>query len=528
MKVKRFVGCELVYLLITLVSPLAFANKDCSALSSLNIDNGVITSVEWIDPTLQLPKSLSQRIGKFNFLDYSFIDLSRAFCRVSATLQPTDQSNIKVELWLPEKRFWNKRLLGTGNGGPGGSIEYWALAGGLDLGYATVQTDMGTSNPTDEITNFDFGIRAPEWIADWAYRSTHLMTGLAKQMIIQFYQEPAKFSYFIGCSTGGHQALAEAQKYPSDYDGIIASAPGIHRVEIHARALWMSNINRQKAEGTLSKQSLQLLERSAIKQCDGIDGILDGVIDDPRRCHVRLQSLLCEGQGVDGQCLQREQLQTIKRLYAGVRDPDSGELLLSGITPGSESGLASWINHPFWGERGGLLAWAEYSDWDNHKSDAFDPVNDFKTIYTKLSPRVDFTDANVLPFKNLGGKLILTNGWADSLTPAQRTIDYYESLEASIGDRKATQDFARLFLVPGMRHCGGGPGPNQLNLLTPLKNWVERGIAPEKIIAAKSDDNQPKGKLVRSRPICPYPQVAQWLGRGDKNTAASFHCVERE
>lgn len=519
-RTDRVIGLLLAAFLLCATSAAA-ADEKCAALAGLKLKNANITIAEWVVPTSGLPAELSDLPGKPNALNTSAITLSKPFCRVAATIEPTAVSNIKIEVWLPALEKWNGKYLGTGNGGAAGQMWYQVLASGLDRGYATAHTDMGTSTP-DGSSTFDFGIGEPNKVVDWSYRSTHLMTLNAKKIVSAYYRQSANYHYFYGCSTGGHQALAEAQKYPEDYDGIVSYAPAHNRTNLHMSFLWVSNAYHQNP---LSPAQTVALNQAVIRACDGIDGIVDDVLDDPRRCQFDPQQLLCRGEEKDD-CLAQSQVEALKKIYAGPSDPSTGESIYPGLTPGSEAGWLWWEKpyHEMWGNNGGVLAWSKSIRWTNDGVD-FDFHKDAKQLNQDLASIVNYTDPDLTQFRQRGGKLLLIHGWVDNLIPAQDSIDYYERVENQVGSRQATREFTRLFTAPGVAHCAGGPGPNRFDVLTALEGWVEKQAAPERITATKfKNDNAAQG-VDRTRPLCSYPKVARWNGTGNILDAANFECM---
>ncbi len=505
---------------LLVVTSFVQADEKCTALLNLELDDTVITAAGVTSPS-SAPEEISTLAGKPNVFGTSTITLSKPFCRVTATIKSTVKSNIKIEVWLPSPDQWNGKYLGTGNGGAAGRMLYTYLASGLERGYATAHTDMGTSTPEGP-PGFDFGVGELEKVKDWSWRSTHLMTVKAKKIVSAYYRESSKNSYFYGCSTGGHQALAEAQKYPQDYDGIIAGAPAHNRTNLHMSFLWAANAWHQAG---LTPADAALVNRSVLQACDGMDGIVDGVLDDPRRCQFDPGQLLC-GDDSNKSCLNSDQVDALRKIYSGPVDPATGQEIYPGITPGSESGLW-WLFKPYqemWGKQGGLLGWSNSYQWENNGMD-FDFDKDAKQFNESLGPLVNYTDAELTGFRKRGGKLLLSHGWADSLIPAQDLVNYYEQIEGKAGSREEARKFARLFTVPGLRHCSRGPGPNRFDLLSALDRWVSTGQPPKRIVATKFRDDDPTQGVAKTRPLCAYPKVARWNGTGSVNSADNFSCV---
>src|SRR3954471_14589630 len=446
-----------------------------------------------------------------------------AFCRIEATARPTSDSDIKFEVWIPPVEAWNGKFQGVGNGGYQGSISYGAMATALRRGYATASTDTGHSGD-----DMKFGQGHPEKLIDYGYRAIHVMTESAKLIVRGASGRFADKSYFVGCSAGGQQALSEAQRYPEDYDGIVAGDPANNRIR-QTFGFLSSWIATHAADGKpiLTQLKLALLTKSVVEACDTVDGLKDGIIDDPRRCHFDPAKLLCSPSAKDdGTCLTAVQVDAAKKMYDGTRNPRTGELIFTGWPRGSEGfgepAGQSWRQYvvdPVEPMRVGFFRY-----WLFH-----DPNWDFRTIdwdrdLAYAEQRLPFmaaVDRDLSMFKKRGGKLLMYTGWADPVVPPQDTIAYYDAVAKFSGGLPGTREFFRFFLAPGMGHCGGGPGPNQFDHLAALEQWVEKGVAPDKLIATHSTN----GKIDRTRPLCPYPQVARWKGTGSTDDAASFSCV---
>ena len=433
-----------------------------------------------------------------------------AFCRVAITAKPTADSDIKVEVWLPEA--WNGKLLGTDNGGFSGAINYAGLAAAVAKGYAAVSTDTGHSGD-----QMDFGIGHPEKIVDWAHRAVHEMTTIAKAVVETARGRAPLHSYFTGCSTGGQQALSEAQRYPADYDGIVAGDPGNNRIHLIYGFLW-SWLATHDASGkaTLPAAKLPALAKAAVAACDKNDGVEDGVIGDPRACRFDPATLACTGVETDG-CLTAQQIEAVRKVYAGARTRD-GRQLYPGWAPGSEAGWGTYITNPNAPVRIGL-----FRDWV-FKNPAWDPRTfdwdkDVTTVDAAF-PMLNAMSTDYAAFNARGGKLIMYTGLADPVTSPFDTIEYYDSVVRANGGLEATRRFYRFFPVPGMAHCGGGTGTSTFDALAALEAWVERGIVPETIPASRASN----GRVDRTRPLCAYPEVAHYKGSGSIDDAVNFSC----
>jgi feruloyl esterase len=428
------------------------------------------------------------------------------FCRVTATLTPSEDSDIKVEFWLPTTT-WNRKLQVVGNGGWAGVISYSALAEAVRGGYAAASTDTGHSTPGGA-----FAAGHPEKLIDFSWRSEHEMTVKAKAIVTAFYGAAARRSYWNGCSTGGRQALKEAQMFPDDFDGIIVGAPGNRT----AMGLWLAHALIKDPAGHIPPAKYPLIHQAALAACDAADGLKDGLISDPAHCKFDPGVLLCKS-GDAADCLTAPQVEAARKVYGPGRNPRTGKELFFAFAPGSELG---------WGVMGAaepygpILDQAKYvvfqdPNWDWRTFD-FDKDNDrFERpeylIMNATDPHLDKFIAH--------GKLLMYHGWADQNVSPYATVQYFERVKEVLGPAKTSQN-VRLFMAPGMAHCGGGEGPNTFDKIGPLDRWVEEGKAPDAIIASHSS----AGTVDRSRPLCPYPQVAQYKGSGSIDDAANFTC----
>jgi len=436
-----------------------------------------------------------------------------AFCRVMVTARPSPDSDIKVEVWLPDA--WNGKLLGTDNGGFSGAINYAALAAAVTKEYAAVSTDTGHTGD-----QMDFGIGHPEKIVDWAYRAVHEMTTIARTVVERAKGRAPARSYFSGCSTGGQQALSEAQRFPTDYDGIVAGDPGNNRVNLIYGFLW-SWLATHDVNGTpiLSSAKLPELARAAVAACDKNDGLEDGLIADPRACRFDPSVLACKADETDA-CLTPRQIDAAKKVYAGAKTK-AGQQLYPGWSFGSEAGWGTYITNPKEPVRIGLFRGWVFQDpsWDPR---SFDWDKDVATVNAKY-PFLNAMATDYSAFQSRGGKLIMYTGLADPVTSPLDTMAYYEGVAKAMGGIDATRSFFRFFPAPGMAHCGGGAGPNTFDALAALERWVENGTAPDSIPASHATN----GHVDRTRPLCAYPSVARYSGVGSMSDAANFSCVAR-
>jgi len=435
-----------------------------------------------------------------------------AFCRVQASLQPTADSDIGIEVWLPAAG-WNNKLESVGNGAWAGVIVYPALATALSQGYAAASTDTGHKG-----NNPAFIPGHPEKLIDFGYRSVHEMTLAAKGIIAAYYGQGPKLSYFNGCSTGGRQAMVELQRYPADYDGVIAGDPVYDSSHIQGTQLWLWQIFHKDEASNIPPEKLALLHSAVLEACDALDGVKDGVLEDPTRCGYDPALLECKhGDGPD--CLTGPQVEAAKQSYVGPVNPKTGQPVWPGREWGSEIG---WVNHS--GKEPSSYAADVYRyvvfqnpHWDYRN---FDFERDVPLAEKALKETMDSVNPDLRPFFEHDGKLIQYHGWNDPGVAPQGSVNYYRAVAAKTGGLGALSDRYRLFMVPGMGHCGGGDGTSTFNMIGALEQWVEDGHAPDSIPASRLRN----GAVDRSRPLCPYPQVAAYKGSGSTDEAANFAC----
>ena len=511
--IRRWLTGTFVASLPLLVFPFGIQAADgtpCAALASLTIPNVVINAATAV------------AAGSFSPPGSTAPMTLPAFCRVEATARPTSDSEIKFEVWMPPTEAWNGKFQGVGNGGYMGSISYPAMAAALRRGYATASTDTGHAG--DDLR---FGQGHPEKLIDYGHRAVHVMTESAKLVIRNATGRFAERSYFVGCSAGGQQALSEAQRYPEDYDGIIAGDPANNRIR-QTFGFLSSWIATHDADGSplLTQAKLALLTKSAVAACDATDGLKDGLIDDPRRCSFDPATLVCKAGADESTCLTSPQVAAAQRMYEGTKSPTTKKLIYTGWPRGSEgfgeSAGQSWRQYVTDPKEPSRVGFFKY--WLFH-----DPNWDFRTIdwdrdlafAEQELPHMAAVETNLAPFKKRGGKLLSYTGWMDPVVPPQDTVAYYEGVTKVMGGLAATQSFYRLFMAPGMGHCAGGPGPNQFDAVAALEQWVEKGVAPDTLVASHSTG----GKVDRTRPLCVYPKVARYKGTGSIDEAANFTCV---
>ncbi|MEG3179605.1 tannase/feruloyl esterase family alpha/beta hydrolase [Sphingomonas sp. LT1P40] len=438
---------------------------------------------------------------------------TRPFCRVQGKIE----GSIAFELWLPAKAEWNGKFLGTGVGGAAGTFNFQDLPRGVSRGYAAATTDTGHK------------ISDPAWMLDpkardnYTHRANHLLAVKSKAIAAAVYGKAPARSYFIGCSGGGRQGLKELQLYPSDYDGIVTGANGPKTPEMTVRRMW-EILQRDAHPNLMSPADWKLIADKGTEACDAADGVKDGLVEDPRACTFKIASLQCK-PGQTGGCLSAEQVKFADSFYAPLRDK-SGRAIDAGLLAGVlvDSGRSQLAIGTFGQAIRGL------KDWDGKD---FDAAKDLAAI-DRVMPNLRADNPDVSAFKKRGGKLIQYTGWLDGAVAARMVVEYHEALTKRMGGPAATAKFARMYMLPGVHHCAGGPGPDQIggsgrdaptpdaqhDLLTALENWVEKGQSPQAMIASKVEN----GAVTRTRLICPYPQQSKYKG-GDPNKATSFTCT---
>jgi feruloyl esterase len=514
---------------LALASPCRAAS--CEDLINLKLPNTVIKSAQQFGPgEFSAP-------GRAKQADFP------AFCRVAASVKPAPDSDIGVEIWLPIDQ-WRGVFHGNGNGGYAGSLSsgYAGMEAGLRRGYASAATDMGTA-PASTL-NGDPLIGHPQKWKDWGMLSTHVMTETGKAIVKAFYGDDAKHSYFTGCSTGGQQGLIEAQYYPEDYSGILVGAPVIDRTWGHALAIWDYMSANLLPGHKLSDAKLALLHQSALSACAAKSNGLstDPFISDPPACKFDPAELTCKGADSDS-CLTAAEVQTAKDFYSGPVNR-AGHATYYGWEPGSEAPGRSGWGFAEAGSNGepafdGLFKWVFGPGWDWHK---FDFDRDMPKIDAELGPALNgVTRGDVSRFRARGGKLVMYQGWADTLVAPAQTLAFYNKLGKQFGGTSKEQEFVRLFMAPGVVHCGGGDGPSAFNsanggarkppsdkpeedLFAAMTHWVEEGVPPMQVVAAKYVDDAPAKGIAMKRPLCAYPQKAWYKGSGDTNDASNFTC----
>jgi feruloyl esterase len=534
-------GLGLLFAVMVALVPLTAraAPADCAALAHAALANGRVERAQLVPP------------GSFQPPEGPPVATTRPICRVSGFADPSGASRIGFEVWLPAAG-WTGRIHMVGNGAYSSEIRYGLLAQIASRGDAAVATDTGHKGES-----LMFGVENPEAIEDWGHRAVHQSIEAGKRLARAYYGRRPDWSYFTGCSTGGHQGLMSAQRYPGDFDGVIAGAPGANRTNLNFGFLWQFQQNHEHGDNRrpiLDRAALITVNRAVIAQCDALDGVRDGIVTDPRQCRFDPKVTLCR-PGANTGCLTPRQVQALAAMYAGAQRAVTGEQIYPGWPVGSEYSKGRptmmaaeqawdiyWANpqRPEEPQRIDYIRRWALNDptWDWW---SFDWDKDVDRVRAAMGPRIDAIDPDLSAFRRRGGKLILFMGWQDPVVSPYDTIGYYEAVAARQGGFTPAQSFARLFMVPGMPHCAGGPGDSNFvstsrdsaplkpdtehDMSLALEAWVERGRAPDRIIAAKYAGDGPESGLVFTRPLCPYPQLPYYRGRGDKRMAASFACA---
>ncbi len=493
-----------------LCAPPSFA-ATCESLSSLALPHTTITAAESVAAGAFVAAAAPGGKGKGK--QASFADVP-AFCRVAFSVKPSSDSDIKIELWMPASG-WNHKFEANGNGGWTGSITPATLAAGVKLGYATAMTDTGHQGGSAS-----FALGHPEKVIDFGYRSVHEMAVQGKAIIKAFYGEAPRLSYWNGCSAGGRQGLMEAQRFPDDFDGIVAGSPGLNWSGRAMHAVWIAQVVHKDEEHFIPPPKYQMVHDAVLAQCDAVDGVKDGVLEDPTKCHFDPKSLECKGSSSEkdaADCLTAPQVETARRMYEPVKTT-GGHVEFAGFERGSEMGWQTMAGPQPFGLGTDLFKYIVFKN----------PAWDYKTMNwdsdvartREASKDMDAMNPDLKAFFAHNGKIIQYHGWADPQIAPGSSVDYYKSVLEKMGGAAKVSPNYRLFLVPGMAHCGGGDGTSSFDALAALEQWVENQKAPDQILASRVRN----GQVDRTRPLCPYPQVAVYKGSGSTDDAANFSC----
>ena len=537
-------------LAVVFVAQPAFAQQTCESLTGLKLQHATVTSA-----TMMPEGPLPAPAGANAAANAQAPLMVPARCDVRGVIRPSPDSEIKFAVWLPPAAGWNGKYRQEGNGGWAGNLQLRSMVDPLKRGYVSASTDDG--HESGGVSGASWAVGHPEKLIDFGHRAVHETSVQAKAIVRAFYGKDPDLSYFFGCSDGGREALMEAQRYPQDFDGIIAAAPANNWSHLFTSFVWNEQALTKTPDSGIGPSKLPAIQKAVLAACDKLDGVKDGLLEDPRACKFDPAVLACKG--VDKpDCLTPPQVTALKQLYGGPRNPKTGEKIYPGMPPGAEAAAGTWntwitpadptksiqsnFGNTYYGQ-----AVFEDPKWDFRKAD-FDA--DVKFADAKVGSHLSSTSPDLRSYRARGGKLIQYHGWGDAAISALNSIDYYEATRSFMtkfpdarGDTsKPIEDFYRLFMIPGMGHCGSGYGPNRFGNVVPepswdpnptrnadsdvfaaLERWVEGGIAPEQLIGRGVATDDPSKPL--SRPLCLYPKVAQYKGSGDINNAASFTCA---
>jgi hypothetical protein len=447
-----------------------------------------------------------------------------AICRVVAiTTHPPAGDKVRIWIAIPTAN-WDGRFLGSGGGGFVGGMAA-AVNPPAALGFASGATDTGHDGGSGSFALDASGRLNWQAIRDFAHVGIHEMTMTGKTLTQAMYGVAPRYSYFNGCSTGGRQGLMEAQRYPQDYDGIAAAAPAINWTNIMMQSLWGSML-MNTASNPVAPCKLAAATAAAVMACDALDGVKDGVIEDPNRCTYDPKALVGTSAGDCG-TLSEADAEIIRKLWEGPRREDGGSLWHGQSRGADLTALAASRGTPLKPQAFPFAVdWLRYFITQNPQFDwtTITPAA-YQLLWDQSAEQYGIVIGTANPdlsgFRDRGGKAIIWHGWADQLITADGTIDYYKRLQRRMGGAKKTSDFARVFLAPGVSHCAGGPGPQPAGVLDALLTWVEDGKAPEILSATRRDTT---GAVTRSRPLCQYPLVARFKGVGSSDDASNFVC----
>ena len=519
---------------LAIATPPTITPEQCSALAAYATSRGTENALK--KALAQLPEAPT------SILQAQIVpahDGVPEVCQVNGIVAPS----IQFELRMPTAA-WNGRFMHYGCGGACGIVYRPQLEEPLARGYAVVSSDMGHSGAPN---NWVFAYGNLQALIDFSFRATHVVTLAAKEVVKAGYGVPAKYSYMYGCSTGGVQGQIEAQRYPHDFDGIVSGAPPYLNGPSYSEYAVRANLDGN-GNGIFDPAKLPMLRKAVLAQCDAKDGLKDGLLQDPRKCGFDPGTIQCTGADT-GSCLTSAEVAVARKIYAGPVEADRkpANYGWTGMVPGSEY---EW--HPsFIGEKGQPHPRAMGADYDYGngvypltaptlgKAYGFDDDGTAargQAVYPggTLNWLRWAGNTDLRRFRDSGGKMITWHGWDDAETAPGASADYHETMARTVGGETEARKFSRLFMLPGTAHCRRGPGGDSVDWISAIENWVERGQAPEQVIAHHLVKEQnylglprpryplPSGSFDRTRPVYPYPAIARYMGTGDPNIAASW------
>jgi len=516
-------------------APLVASQKDCTALTQVKLKDATVlsaevvpageTSTDWLQQPQHQPHP--------------------AYCWVKAEAHPSADSKIGIEVWMPLSS-WSQDYVQVGNGGLAGSINHATMIPQIAAGHAVAATDDGH---TGAGTDGSWANGHPEKRIDFGYRAVHVTSVVSKRIVSLFYRRAARFAYFNGCSEGGREALMEAQRYPDDFDGILAGAPAHAWMSLMAGFAWNAQALLKDPASYIPEAKRTLIEKAALQACGAQDGFADPFVQHPLACHFNPAELACKGSDEET-CLTAAQLSALQKVYAGASSGRTGQKLSPGYMPGAEAepgppgvSYSSYIYGQAPPVTLDLLFSSSFYgsfvfEQANYSSLALNFDGDVERANGAMGDIMNATNPDLRAFKAHGGKLLHYHGWNDGSPPPLSSVDYYREVVAKMGGPGRTEDFYRLYMVPGMMHCGLGAGPNSFgnlldrsnsrdpehNIFSALQQWVEKGRAPSRVIATKYTADDPSQPILMTRPLCPFPAEATWSGKGSTNDAANFSC----
>lgn len=551
---RHFLGFTVLYASLEVFGRSGMAQDACEAMKNLTLAHATVISATHFEAgQIAFPVGSPSKIQNF---------AAPQHCEVKVVSKPTSDSEINIEIWLPEKATWNGKYLQLGSGGWDGAIARANLLEPLKRDYTVSATDDGHQGSS--AVDASFAVGHPERLIDFGYRALGETASISKAIIQAYYDKAAAHSYFNGCSDGGREALMVVERFPEDFDGVIAGAAANNWTHQFIGFIWDEMALYRRPESVIPPDKLPMIEKAVLAACDELDGVKDGIISDPRQCHFDPSVLLCKGSAT-GDCLTQPQIDALKKIYEGPIDPRTGEQIYPGYEPGGEAEFGTWqswivagavIKVPVQALFGnGFFADAVFENpaWDWHTID-FD--RDLRLADERIAPIINANDPDFRTFRDHGGKLIQYSGWNDAAVAPRDAINFYDEVSQFLArhpdprstDRADLNTFYRLFMVPGMAHCTGGPGPTSFgninspseqpqpddpdhDILSALDRWVTKGVAPDRLIGTGKLGADPRTGaegIPISRPLCPFPKIARYQGQGDTNSAENFKCVEEQ
>jgi feruloyl esterase len=519
--------CFTTIVAVSLMSQTVFAQQSCESLKDLKLSRTSVTSAAMVPAG---PFSATDGPGGAANTPTTTVP---AHCEVKGVIRPSRDSEIKFAVWLPATG-WNGKYVQEGNGGWAGNIPYRSMIDPLSRGYAAAATDDGHEGGLGAA----WAIGHPEKLIDFGHRAVHETSVQAKAIIRALYGRDPTLSYFAGCSDGGREALMEAQRYPEDFNGILAGAPANNWSHLFTGFVWNEHALLNSPGSNIPPAKLPAIQKAVLAACDSQDGLKDGLLENPQTCVFDPAVLVCKGNE-SSDCLTSQQVEALKKVYAGPKNSRTGKQIFPGYPPGGEAVPGTWAA---WITPANAANAIQFNFGNTYYGQAVfeDPKWDFRRLNfdtdvqigdDKVGSILNSTSPDLRSYRAEGGKLIQYHGWGDAAISAINSVDYYTSVQTFLSKfpdpRSAAagsvSDFYRLFMVPGMGHCGGGAGPNSFDAFSAMETWVEKGVAPAQIVGTGPVSGDPSKKM--TRPLCPYPSVARYKGTGDPNDAANFSCT---